>query len=204
MSKDQQEGGVGPKHNSLFRPGPNFHLNACVGRNGGPADFHRYAFGYFEAGERLVKSLQEDHASVDLLIYPLVHLYRHGIEAVLKHLGRELPILCNEKATVKQTHKLLDNWASVRHHLQQLQAADAKTLDSVEEKLKEIVEIDPNGETFRYPKAKDGKMHLQETSIINAEVFAEEMQGLVEFFENACTIADAMFDAECETEWPGW
>lgn len=46
--------GVGTKQNGLFRPGRDFNLNACVGINGGPADFHRQAWGCFEAGERLV------------------------------------------------------------------------------------------------------------------------------------------------------
>lgn len=43
-------GPFGSKHNSMFCPGPNMHLNACVGKNGGPAGFDRYASGYFEAG----------------------------------------------------------------------------------------------------------------------------------------------------------
>jgi hypothetical protein len=199
MSKDakHERRGFGQKHNNLFGPGPNIHLNACVGRNGGPADFYRYAFGYFDAGDRLVRSLQEDPALVDCVIYPLVHLYRHGIETVLKHLGRQLPFLCGDTAEIKLTHKLLDNWVLVRPYLQQL-GADAETLDRVGEKLQEIVEIDPNGETFRYPEAIDGTLHLQDTSLINVEVFAEEMEWLASFFKDVCYHAEDLFDAKCE------
>src|ERR1700730_3063378 len=83
----------GDKHNSLFRPGPNSSLNACVGRNGCPADFSRLARGFFEAGNRLVESAKISNKDVDLLIYPLVFNYRHGVEAALKYLGKQLPVL---------------------------------------------------------------------------------------------------------------
>src|SRR5262245_9827146 len=105
------EVGCGQGHNSLFCPGPNWKLNACVGRNGGPAGFERYARGYFEAGARLVKSLQEDPRGVDLVIYPLVMNYRHGIEAALKHIARVLPALCDVTREGKRktpNHKLMD------------------------------------------------------------------------------------------------
>src|SRR5260370_40503806 len=99
MSKQNEgtvEVGCGKGHNSLFRSGPNFRLNACVGRNGGRAGFDRYARGYFEAGARLVKSLQDNPFGVDLLIYPLVMNYRHGIEAALKHIAKVLPSHCDQ------------------------------------------------------------------------------------------------------------
>jgi hypothetical protein len=59
-------------HNSLFRPDPNMKSNACVGKNGDPAGFDRYAGGYFEAGKWLVRSLRKEPWDVDSLTYPLV------------------------------------------------------------------------------------------------------------------------------------
>ena len=41
-------------YNSLFRPGPNSSLNACVGANGGPYDFGSYAEGFLKLGFRLL------------------------------------------------------------------------------------------------------------------------------------------------------
>jgi len=80
----------GEKHNNLFRPGPSAPMNACVGTNGGPANFSRYASGYFEAGAILVRNLAGSSRDIDILIYPLVFLYRHAIEASLKHLGSRI------------------------------------------------------------------------------------------------------------------
>jgi len=200
MSKQRKrfyQDGFGNRHNSLFSPGPNFHLNAGVGKNGGPAGLTRYARGYFEAGARLVKSLQEDPLEVDWLIYPLVMVYRHGIETALKHLGKVLPALCDETAEVKLTHRLMDNWKVVRRYLEQIEV-EAEEIEQVESKLTEFVQIDPNGETFRYPESRDGTRHLQDTSLINVEVFGEGMRYLSTFLEGCCDWADHLYDQKCE------
>jgi hypothetical protein len=184
----------GDKHNSLFSPGPNSRLNACVGRNGGPAGFDRYAYGYFEAGSRLVKSLQADPFHVDSVIYPLVMVYRHGVETALKHLARILPPLCDETENVKLTHKLMDNWNIVRRYLEQLEF-EIEDLDRVGAILADLVEIDFNGEPFRYPESKDGKRYLQDTSHINVEILAEGMDYVGKYFEYACFGVDGLREA---------
>jgi hypothetical protein len=190
-------GPFGSKHNSLFSPGPNMHLNACVGKNGGPAGFDRYASGYFEAGARLVASLQADSHSVDCVIYPLVMTYRHGIEIALKHLARVLPQFCDETAEPKLTHHLLDNWKTVRRFLSEMEAGDAG-LDQVESLLKDFVEIDPRGESFRYPEGKDGGLLLQDTSLINVEVFGEGMAFIAKYLEGACYWAEHLEEQMAE------
>lgn len=172
-------------------------LNACVGRNGGRAGFDRFARGYFEAGDRLVASLQENPFEVDLLVYPIVMVYRHGIEAALKHLAKILPGLCGEPVQVRKTHKLLDNWNPIRRHLAQL-GTDRDDLKRVDELLTNLVQIDPDGERFRYPESKDGAPHLDGTSLINLGVVAEEMGFLKIFFEGTCDWAQVLWDKKSE------
>ncbi len=189
--KPVYEDAFGNLHNSIFRPGRNFRLNACVGKNGGRAGFDRYARGYFEAGARLVKSLQDDPLEVDLVVYPLVMIYRHGAETALKHLGRVLPLVCDEPAAVKPNHKLLENWVIVRRCLEKLRENGAG-LDQIEGLLKDLVQIDPNSTVFRYPEANDKARtpHLQDTSLINLEVFGEGMKVFADFFDGTCAWAD--------------
>ncbi len=98
MGKIVEPGRFGRKENDLFSGGNDTDLNACVGWNGGPADFGRYAQGYFEAGERLVKSLRRDPYEVDGVIYPLVMVYRHGVEAMLKQLAVMSSVLAEGEA----------------------------------------------------------------------------------------------------------
>jgi hypothetical protein len=178
MTKKQNELARGKGHNNLFCSGPNWKLNACVGRNGGRAGFDRYARGYFEAGARLVRSLQDDPIGVDIVIYPLVMNYRHGIEAALKYLAKVLPTICDEspegKATHKPNHRLMDDWKLVRPLLARVEVEE-RELEEVESTLKELVEIDPNGTSFRFPKALDGTPSLQDITLINVEVFGQSM-----------------------------
>jgi hypothetical protein len=187
------------KPNTLFGPGPSGWLNACVGRNGGFPGFHRIACGYFEAGEILVKRLQEDSRHLDCLIYPLAQTYRHGIETMLKELVPLLTRLCEESDKVRLTHKLIDNWNIARKHLIALEVEQSEFAD-VDWILADLVEIDATGETFRYPHARDGSPHLETTRLINMEVFADGMTLLKEFFDACHCWATEMLDRKLEIE----
>lgn len=188
------------KHNALFRDGPHAHFNACVGRNGGPYDFRAYAAGYFRAGERILDGLLDDSTSVDLIIYPLVYVYRQAIELSLKHLVVVLPPLWGETVKPKPTHRLMDNWTTVRSYLEKVEDFDPdKTLlPKVELVLSDFVAIDPTGEVFRFPESKDGLKHLQELACINVLVFGEAMHILKDAFEYFSDVQDALWDQHCE------
>lgn len=170
------------KHNSLFGPGMNIQLNACVGRNGGPADYGRYARGYFAAAALIAKSLQQNSMNVDLLVYPLVMNYRHGVEDMLKQLAATISYLCTGKTEIRYTHRLIDNWEIVKRNLPEIDVPQAE-IDEAEATLKDLVEIDPTGETFRYPFSSKGERHLEETSMINVEVLAASMAALADSLE---------------------
>ena len=105
------------KQNDLFKNGANPRLNACVGRNGGPYTFYAYSHGYFHAGERLIQSVLRNQLSIDLLIYPIVFCFRHGIELAIKDLVIILPKLWNQTDAIQPTHDLIDNWTLIRGYL---------------------------------------------------------------------------------------
>jgi hypothetical protein len=180
--------GYGKKQNDLFAPGPDIRLNACVGWNGGPADFARYSRGYFLAGQRLVESIEsESMRCVDSLVYPIVMVYRHGVETALKYLRRRLPSLFDEPSEFKLDHDIMVNWKTVRGYLKRLDgSAEPTELDQIEKTLNDLIELDPNGMVFRYPEDKGGAMHLEETSIINVRVFADGIKPVSDFLENCC------------------
>jgi len=187
------------KHNSLFSPGPNGWLNACVGKNGGYAGFDRLAQGYFKAGAVLVERFRWDRCGLDLLIHPLVQTYRQGIENMLKYLALLLTRLQGSNDKLAYTHRLLDNWQTVRKYLTDLDV-EKYELDRVEHILSDVVEIDATGETFRYPRSRDGKRHLEDTTHINVEVFADGMIALTTFFDGVYCWATEMLDQELEME----
>lgn len=170
------------QHNDLFRPGPNPELNACVGTNGGPYNFEQYAVGYFIAGRQVAAAAVADQLQIDLFVYPLVFLYRHAMELALKHLVTVLPSLYGEEGKYRATHKLLDNWAVARGYLERrAEFGRLASIPAFEAILRDFIELDPNGEAFRFPEERAGVPFLQSTTHINVEVFARAM----EFGENA-------------------
>ena len=186
--------------NDLFKSGPNFKLNACVGKNGGPYNFRDYSKGYFEAAQRIAASSFSTPHLIDVMIYPLVYLFRHGIELGLKHLAQKLPLIFDEKNQVHTTHRLLDNWLIVRRYLEQLPDGgnDPQPIQTVDRVLKDFVQLDPKGEAFRFPQSTDGQPYLDEVSVINIGVLAEAMKDVREAFDFWFTVTETLRDIKAE------
>lgn len=173
------------KHNDLFRPDPGrSHLNACVGLNGGPADFRTYADAYLRAGITLIKSCERHEQPVDLMIYPIAYNLRHGIELYLKHFCRTLPRLWESEEHAMASHKLLDNWATVKEYVSRDSyfSLGFDAVDLVERIIKDVVEIDPSGEIFRFPYSKKHDLHLADQSLINVLVLENAIGELLDVF----------------------
>lgn len=140
--------------------------------------------GYFRAAERLGNSLREDTAYVDTIVYPLAFLYRHGTELSLKWLARNLSALYLGNEGLHLTHKLYDNWRSVRGLLERDPIIfDTPAVAFVDVALKDFLDFDPNGEPFRYPEARNGRLYLQEARIVNIEVLSKAMGKVGEIFD---------------------
>jgi len=172
-------------YNSLFRPGPNSSLNACVGANGGPYDFGSYAEGFFEAGFQIVDAIKRGEWTTDILIYPAVFDFRHGVELYIKH----LTILANRLLATGQRmalgHGVIENWCSLTQLFADIKNPhfDPLEIDIVKDILTDFVEIDATGQVFRYPEDKRGQPHLRQISVINVEVLADEMRVVFDLFE---------------------
>jgi len=173
-------------YNSLFRPGPNFSLNACVGTNGGPYDFGSYAEGFFEAGFQIVDAIKRGEWTIDILVYPAVFDFRHGIELYIKH----MTILANRLLATGQKmelgHGILKNWAALTHLFADLENPHFDTLeiDIVRDILTDFVEIDATGQVFRYPEDNKGQPHLRQISVINVEVLTDGMRVVFDLFQS--------------------
>ena len=189
--------------NALFTGAQPIDLNACVGTNGGPYNLIDYARGYARATARLTESLKADSLWVDVVVYPLVFNARHASELYLKHHVHLLPHLYDEKLKPKGTHRLLDNWKLVRSLVERgAELDDENPLDptgdlavETDRVLQDLVEVDPSGEAFRFPWARDQSRFLQDTNIINVRVFESAMQLLFEAFEYWDDIAFRILDA---------
>ena len=69
----------------LFRSDEeNLSANACVNWVGSPEEL--YSEGYLMAARSLAQQVCTTHDDQDFLVYPVVYLYRHHIELLLKRL----------------------------------------------------------------------------------------------------------------------
>src|SRR6266540_5497986 len=96
--------------NPLFEPGEDWQLNACL--NYGVDHWHMYASGYRRAAEILTDYVRQNHRDQDVLIFPVLFLWRHHLELQLKGIAR------------RATHLLGKDWNPTSDHdLSQLFAA---------------------------------------------------------------------------------
>lgn len=160
---------------SPFGNGSSVDLNACVGTNGGPYDFKDYALGYFQAANALGRELDEKRGltelSIDVVIYPLLYLYRQGIELMLKH------YIYDRKERLKndREHDLKKLWAQSSIEMKQLlepvfgKERLLEVMGRIEDFAMKMHTLDPRGEVMRFPEDPYGNLFLQDYWIVNVE-----------------------------------
>jgi hypothetical protein len=167
--------------NALFRGGPNPHLNACVGDNGGPYDLAHYGYAFIEGARAIIASAVSGAKPVDALIYPAAFSFRHGIELYLKQLLLNLQNLNESVAVSSKGHSIDRLWRLVAKEMALVgpEGFDPIEVSIATDIISEFCEIDPTGQVFRYPEDLSGNRHLTGLGIINVEVLGGGMDVLV-------------------------
>ncbi|WP_374608878.1 hypothetical protein [Diaphorobacter nitroreducens] len=161
----------------LFIQGEDWHNNAMLGWTHFP--WNIYAAGYKDAADALVAALVERKTSLDSAIYPLVFLYRQGLELQLKLI---LPLArrrTGKVAVSDHKHALMPLWSELRRHLEQLDPReDEKELPAIEHFIRQLDAVDPGSFAFRYPTTKKGEVSLPELRHINIRHLSEIMDSV--------------------------
>jgi hypothetical protein len=160
------------KQNDLFKADfGRSDYNACVGDNGGPYDLFDYARGYLDATELLLKAVGKTGSVNDLLVYPICQNFRHGVELFIKYLISDLTKLTRSQAKFRIGHSLDGNWSTAMNLLQKTKLdVSSKEIKLVTRVVTDIMEVDPNGNIFRYPESIKGDQHLKDWAIVNLAV----------------------------------
>ncbi len=183
----------------LFGPGEDWQSNACIAQ--WDADW-AYSNGYRRAAERLAAYVCEAGDGQDVLIYPVVYLYRHHVELVLKAIIKSASGLLNRELTEQDLktlgrHALRGLWQTARPLLNPVcDRADnppfpVADLEGVDSYIRQIHEHDPDGLRFRYGtlKAKGASQSGFRSSLnprlklVNVRVFAAAMEKLADYLE---------------------
>ncbi|MCH8252532.1 MAG: hypothetical protein IID36_08790 [Planctomycetes bacterium] len=182
---------------------PDWHLNACVGRQlpnerGGLY----YSDGFRSAARRLVEDLIERpdiDLPVDTAVYPIVFLYRHNLELLLKFLIVRGRWLISESGDQPRGHRLDKLWMTARPIVERcFDEADWSQNDIVTSLMSELSGLDPNGEAARYMESNKGMKHFAELALLNIRHFADIAERLSEYLSTVLGTIEMMDSQRCE------
>ncbi len=188
------------KANQLFKSDSDWQNNACLNYSDG---WGLYISGYKIAADSLVKKVIRTKRHQDSLVYPIVFLYRHYIELLLKKILLDGYRLLDKTQEVPTVHKLDYLWRECRAILLEIwPEEDTTALDSIETCIKNIMEIDPSSTGFRYPVDKNDKPSLPELTHINIRHLSTTINDTISLLEGAsCGIVEYLgYKMECEYE----
>jgi hypothetical protein len=126
------------------------------------------------------------------VVYPIVFLYRHHFELILKLLMREANLAKGGEGDFPAGHKLGPLWAKFRTAVEPMfNTADWSQNDLAGELFRQFDAIDPDGQTARYPHNTKGQKSFDGESLLNIEHFAEVADRLSDYLETIGNAIDA-------------
>lgn len=185
---------------TMFRGSEPCRLNACVGDNG-CVNYFEYAEGFSLAANALLDKVIEGdgiRTSPDYFIYPICFNMRHSIELRLKGAIEELVKVAEsvnktltherysitnqeDKLNIIYVHNIKAIWGFFKKNALEVDERYKFILDDLEVHILDIAEIDPTGQTFRYPISKQSKKHLVDVGgVISCQILKTEFEKLHE------------------------
>ena len=185
LSLEIPEPAVWPKlDDRLFRNDSDLESTARL--NIGGKSFDSYAIGYKRAGDALAIRFIDKWQGNEILLFPMIFLYRQYLELRLKELLLSGKRSVGESGDFEETHELPRLWKPCQKILAEHWPEEpCETWDNVSRLIDEFHKIDPSGEAFRYPytsKMKGRKITVP-ANCVGVRNFYEVMQRLAAFFE---------------------
>jgi hypothetical protein len=117
----------------------------------------------------LLADAKAPDATIDVLVYPICFNFRHAVELYVKYIIADLSRVQGTGRQYQPGHSLLRNWKKAK---KLLRAIDYTANDAAlfEEVVRHIEEVDPTGQTFRYPESIKYDQHLKDWPSINLAV----------------------------------
>ncbi|ATN11757.1 hypothetical protein CRN80_19870 [Pseudomonas sp. FDAARGOS_380] len=177
--------------NPTFRGAEPTWANACVGNNGQPS-YVEYSEGFSKAANILIDLVINDrssHFSVDEFVYPVCFNMRHSVELRLKGAIDEIIEIAKLKKinlhfNSSSSHDINIIWSFFKTQSENIDKRYIAANLKVEATILDIAEVDPTGQTFRYPFSNDSQKHLTEVSVINFILLKKKFNDLEKNLES--------------------
>jgi len=180
----------------------------------GNGDAYAYKAGYRRGAEILIDYVCQHGRDQDFLVYPIIFLYRHHVELMLKRIIRQVPYLIDSRLSEKQRehlekHRLDLLWEDLRGMLPALCKAAGWDESEVQvagigNYVRQLSELDADSFSFRYSHSKKGKPSLSKNlKNINLRHFGDLMKRLADYLYGMDEAVSWLVEskAEMESEW---
>lgn len=174
--------------------------NACVGENGSP-NYIQYSKGYSKAANLLLNNVLNTRGQeVDLYIYPICFNMRHSIELRVKGAIQEITELAKIKGKKLPTfnsigsHDIGNIWRYFKENSKILDIRFKTVNEKLDATILDIAEIDPTGQTFRYPSNNENIKHLVDQKIINCAILKVKFNELEKNLDDLVYLTDSLID----------
>lgn len=155
-----------------------------------------YALGYKEAADQLVGAFMSGADRFDHVVFPIVFLYRHHLELMLKQVGDvglRLGVVRladrERRDCSRSAHDLDDLWVLARRIIEKMwPESPSDDLDAAEHVIAEFARIDATSQSFRYSTDLRGREHLKGAPrTLDLETLKRVVDGVSCFLEAAAT-----------------
>jgi len=181
----------------LFTAAEDWENNACI--PDGTADSILYIEGYRRAAEYLVAEVQASARNQDFLVYPIIFLYRHYLELILKSIISDSQELLDEPKKPRISHCLQDLWPEAKGLLRKIHSfKTCKETQHLDHVIAEFAKLDPTGETFRYPFTLEGETLLSGLKHINLRHLADQLKKVSDLLDGVSMGVSAALDTKYE------
>jgi hypothetical protein len=155
-----------------------------------------YTMGYKEAADLLVAQVETTGRRADKLGYPIVSLYRHHLELVVKSLIRVCCHLLGRDQDFPKHHRLDELWQMCAGLLRELSpGASGGNLQKITRLFHEFRALDPNADAFRFPEDTSGNAALASRIDINLSEVRDIVEKMAFFLDCIDTSIRAERDA---------
>jgi len=147
------------------------------------------AYGYIEgykiSANRLVEYVNNEGKDQDFLVYPIVFLYRHHLELILKEIIYKGRLLLNKGNDHPKHHSIDKLWVGAKDIIKEVWKGndDPDEFEFIDHFVKEFAKADPNSMSFRYSKDIKGQKTLKDLKYINLRHLSECINTMSDFLE---------------------
>jgi hypothetical protein len=169
------------KFEPLFKSDTDWHNNACL--NFSHSASIGYTEGYKRAANILVAYINETARDQDFLVFPIVFLYRHHLELLLKNIIDSGAGLLDAQPGYPKNHKLHILWPLAKELIRKIEpGVGPDAFDLIDHVVNELSKVDPGSMSFRYDRDTRGGKSVPQIRHVNLRHFVDGVETGIRYY----------------------